>query len=535
MPVLGRVGSRPVALSDDGGMADDPQTNAGVGLPMSIPAPARELGVPRLVVPMLAVPRLVVAAAGVVVVVLLAFAGQYGFHRDEVYFIVAGQHPAWGYVDQPPLTPVLSALGVAIFGTTPAAARVLPAIVMGLLVLLTAALAGVLGGDRRAQAVAGLTVAVSGILLAGHLAATATYDMLAWVLIAWLIARLLAGGDPRLWLAVGVVAGIGLLNKSTLPLLPATLAAGLLLERRLAIVRSPWPWLGIAIALAIGAPNLAWQVANGLPQLEMARQLAANGGAENRANLIVLQILLAGPLLFPIAALGLGRLLLSPAVRTWRAFGWAYLLALAVTYWQSGKSYYVAGFLPVLIAAGAPPLAAWMSRGAARLRRGAYGVVWAASATLVAVLALPVLPPPALETTGINEINGEQGEQVGWPELVGAVERAAGTLTPEERDHAAIIASNYGEAGALELLGRDLPPVYSGHNSYWDFGRPSDDVTVVLFVGEADPIGLGVCRVAGTVDNGMDLHNDEQGAPIRVCRGRTRAWSELWPAFRHLG
>lgn len=524
MPVTGRGGSRPVALSADTAPPDHAAVTPAAGPPMSIPLPARDR----------AVPRIVVVAAGVVVLVLLALAGQYGFHRDELYFIVAGRHPAWGYVDQPPLTPVLSALGAAVLGVTPVAARVLPALVMGALVLLAAAMTGVMGGDRRAQVVSGLTVAVSGMLLAGHLASTATFDLLAWALIAWLIARLLAGDDPRLWLAVGAVAGIGLLNKTTLPLLPATLAAGLLLERRFDLLRSRWPWLGIALALAIGAPTLAWQAANGFPQLEMARSLAAHGGAENRSSFLVQQLLLAGPLLFPIALLGLGRLLVARSVRPWRAFGWAYLLAMAITFWQSGKSYYVAGFLPVMIAAGAAPVAGWIGRGRVRLRRLAFAGPWAVSGALAVVLTLPVVPAAALEGTGLNDINGELGEQVGWPALVATVERVAGTLTPDERAHAAIIASNYGEAGALELLGRDLPPVYAGQNSYWDFGRPADDVAVVLFVGEDDPTGLGVCRLAATIDNGLGLTNDEQGARIRVCRGRTRPWSELWPTFRHL-
>jgi hypothetical protein len=93
----------------------------------------------------LAVPWPVLLVAGLMVVGLLAVSGAYGFHGDEMYFIVAGQHPAFGYVDQPPLTPLLSAASVALFGVSPTAVRLLPAIEMGLIVILIALIARDLG------------------------------------------------------------------------------------------------------------------------------------------------------------------------------------------------------------------------------------------------------------------------------------------------------------------------------------------------------------------------------------------------------
>ncbi len=256
-------------------------------------------------------PVLLVAAA--VLLVLLALAPAYGFHRDELYFIVAGQHPAWGYDDQPPLTPLLSAGAVALVGLEPWAVRVLPAIVVALIVVLTAAMARELGGTRRAQVLAAVVLAASGFLAAGHLGVTATYDLLAWALALWLTARLLRGADPRWWLAVGLVAGVGLLNKHLVLFLAGGLAVGLLVHRR-DLLRSPWPWAGAAIALLLWAPNLAWQVANGLPQLEMARRIGGDGGDE-RAMVIVELLLLVGPLLFPVTLIGLWRLLRAPDPR----------------------------------------------------------------------------------------------------------------------------------------------------------------------------------------------------------------------------
>ena len=212
--------------------------------------------------------------AGLMVVGLLAVADAYGFHGDEMYFVVAGQHPAFGYVDQPPLTPLLSAASVALLGASPTAVRLLPAIEMGLIVVLTALIARDLGGSRRAQILAAITAALSGYLGAGHLDTTTDPDLLAWAVVVWLLVKLLAGGDRRLWLALGVATGIGLENKDTLLFLGAGLVVGLVLARRWDVIRSPWAWSALGIALLIWAPNLAWQAVNGWPQLTMAQAIA---------------------------------------------------------------------------------------------------------------------------------------------------------------------------------------------------------------------------------------------------------------------
>ena len=198
----------------------------------------------------------VLAIAGAMLVALLVMAPAYGFHRDELYFIVAGRHPALGYDDQPPLTPLLSAAAVAVFGLEPWALRILPALSVAVVAVLAAATARELGGRSRSQVLAALVVAVSGYLAAGHLGVTATYDLLAWAAVLWLASRILAGGDPRLWLAVGAVAGLGLWNKHLVLFLGFGLAVGLLVHRRDQL-RTPWPWAGGLLALVIWLPNLA--------------------------------------------------------------------------------------------------------------------------------------------------------------------------------------------------------------------------------------------------------------------------------------
>jgi hypothetical protein len=475
----------------------------------------------------------VIAALGMAGLMLVA--GQYGFHRDELYFIVAGQHPAWGYVDQPPLTPILSALGVAVFGTTPSAIRLLPTLMFGMSIVLTAAMAREMGGRRLAPEIAALAIAVSGLMMAGHIAATATYDIAAWVVISWLVVRIFGGADQRLWLVVGVAAGVGLLNKYTILLLPIGLAAGILLERRWSIVRSPWPWAAAAIALVLWAPNLAWQATHDFPQLTMAQQIADAAGGENRAQFIPVLILLIGPLLWPVVLLGLWRMFTARELRPWRPFATAFVVALALTWLERGKAYYVLGLLPVLFAAGSIPVAAWVSRGRLqRVRLAGFGAVAGVSGALVAVLVLPILPPATRVSSGVHDINTESAEEIGWPDLVASVRDVVSGLSVEERSAAVIITDNYAEAGAIELLGDGLPPVYSGHNSYWDFGTPPDGTSVVVVVGTPRAPAVGGCRREASITNPERVPNDEYGKPIAVCRTVPESWADVWPDYRHV-
>jgi 4-amino-4-deoxy-L-arabinose transferase-like glycosyltransferase len=478
-----------------------------------------------------------VAIAAAVVGGLLLLAPLYGWHRDELYFVVAGRHPALGYVDQPPLTPLVSAAAVALLGPTPAAVRILAALAMGAMVLLAALIARDLGGSRRAQVLASLTVGISGLLAAGHIAATATYDLLAWTIVLALVVRLLRGADPRLWLAVGLVAGIGLQNKHIILFLGAGLAAGLLLARRWDVIRSPWAWGAVGLAVLIWLPNLAWQAANGWPQLEMARSIAEDAGGEP-ATVLVELALLAGPLLFVVALAGGAWLLAGAAARPWRTLGWCGPVILLLVLVVGGKSYYAAGLLPLLIAAGAIVVDGWLARGQTLLRPAAFEAAASVSGVLAALLVLPVVPASALGSTPIPEIYKESAEQLGWAELVGAVEGAVGALPQASRDRAVIVTNNYGEAGALELLGRDLPPVYSGHNAYWDWGPPPTDRPVVVTVGwslaEAARVFSG-CRAVAVIDNGLGIANQEQDRAIAVCDAVRRPWPEVWPEIRHLG
>jgi hypothetical protein len=466
---------------------------------------------------------------------LLALSGAYGFHGDEMYFVVAGQHPAFGYVDQPPLTPLLSAASVALLGVSPTAVRVLPACEMALIVILTALLARDLGGSRRAQVIAAIVAAISGYLGAGHLDTTTDPDLLAWAMVLWLVVRLLDGGDRRLWLLVGLVTGIGLENKDTLLFLGAGLAVGLVLARRWEVVRSPWPWSALGIAILIWVPNLAWQASNGWPQLTMAQAISGYAG-DNRAAFVPLLWLFTGPLLFPVSVAGLAWVLRAKAAAPWRAIGIAALVALVLVYLTGGKAYYVIGSVPVFLAAGAIVTDRWLARGHLRIKAASFATAAALSGAFLALLTLPVLPLASYATSSLPAAVPDTANEVGWPQFVSSVEAVVAALPADERAHAVILTNDYSEASPLVLLGTGLPPVYSGHNSYWSWGPPPPDRTVVIHVGDWRPADWGRffvgCHDVARFDNGLGVDNAEQGTVITVCTGLQAPWTILWPGLR---
>lgn len=478
------------------------------------------------------------ASAGGVALLLLSVAGRYGYHRDELYFLRAGREPAFGYVDQPPFSPLLAHAADVVFRGSMVGLRLPSALAAGLTVLCTGLIARELGGGRAAQALAAGCVAVSSILLGtGHLLSTTTFDLLAWAVLSWLIVRCLRDGG-RLWLAAGAVAGLALQNKTTPVFLLAALVAGILMVGPRAALRSRWPWLGGLLALALWAPNLAWQAANGFPQLALSRAIAAGGSGSSEPWYVFLpfQLLLISPLLVPVWALGLWRLVRDPELRPWRAFAAAYLLLAVLFMATGGKPYYLAGLYPVLLAAGAEPLVRWAGGRARRFRSALLGAALATSLAASALIVLPVVPVDELASTPVPAVYYDAGETVGWPEFAATVDAVRQRLPAGEP--VAVLASNHGEAGAVDRFLPHLAPAYSGHNGYGTWGPPPDDARTVIVIGYPEDRvreWFGQAELAARIDNGVGLDNDEQGAPVWIARDRRASWDVLWTRLIHLG
>jgi Dolichyl-phosphate-mannose-protein mannosyltransferase len=474
-----------------------------------------------------------------VAAVLIAFASGYGYHRDELYFLAAGEHLDWAYADQGPLTPLIARAMSELDPGSLTVLRLPSALAAGLTVLLTGFLARELGGERRAEAIAAGCAAVASIVLfTGHLLSTSTFDLLCWTAVTWLAVRAIRTGDDRLWLVAGVVVGLGLLNKP----LPAFLAVGLLVGVVLAgprrLLRNTYVWAGAAIALVLWSPWIVWQVEEGWPQLDVSRSIAAGESASSEPwwLMVPFQVLLVSPLLAPVWIAGLVRLVRDPAVRDFRFLAWAWVVLAVVFMASGGKPYYLAGLLPALIAAGATPTQRWLERGSRRLRKAAFGAALGLSAIVGAIVALPVLP--ADQTEPVVAVNEDVGETIGWPEFVETVADVHRELPNAER--AVILTDNYGEAGAIDRYGPalGLPPAYSGHNAYWDWGPPKGRGGPVIAVG-LEPGDLTAtlrdCRPAARIDNPDGVENEEQGNLVTVCRSPVEPWSQVWPELRQLG
>jgi 4-amino-4-deoxy-L-arabinose transferase-like glycosyltransferase len=491
--------------------------------PETLSATAEDRSVPAFAA------RPVVSVAVIVGVVLTALSGRYGFHRDELYFMVAGRHLSWGYVDQPPLTPLLARISTTVFGDTVMGLRVLSTISCVVTIIVVALIAREFGNDRRGQVLAAVCAAVSGFVLGvGHLVSTATYDLLAWMLIALFAVKLLRTRDGRWWLALGLTAGIALENKYLVVLPVGALFVSLLIVGPRSVLRSWWLVAGVAVAGLVALPNVVWQFQHDWPQLRVAGGISEDDGTENRIMFVPLQVLQLSPILVPIWVAGF--------LRLWRQLRWARAVALAypvlcvAVLATGGKSYYALPLLLVLVAAGCEPTVRWISR---HRVAAIAGLVVAASTS--ALFTLPLLPASAADV--VIPVNKEQGEQIGWPAFVSTVAAAWDRIPASQRSTATIFAGNYGEAGALLRYGpsHELPTAYSGHMSFADWARPPDSNTgpVLLIEIERTPIfetHFRNCSQVGTID--AIVSNDEDGTALVLCDGPAEPWSTLWPKLR---
>ncbi len=477
----------------------------------------------------------VLALAGALLAVLAATSTRYGFHRDELYFIVAGSHPAFGYPDQPPLVPLL-AWTMHHLSSGPFLLRIPSALASAATTILAALVARELGGNARAQIVAAACTASSAVALAvGHFVTTTTFDLLGTTAFLWLVIRAIVRDSGPSMLAAGVVVGIGSEAKPQVAFVAIVVVGTLSAIGPRSVVRSWWTVGGIAAAVVLGAPYVIWQQTHGWPQLTIARNIA--GSAEGgRIGFVPFQLVMVSPLLVPVWVAGLVAPFRRPGLRGLRFVTVGYVV-LGVAYLVGdGKAYYLASLDPVLLGIGALPTADWTTRARSRLPVLVTAIVL--SAAVSAYVALPLLPERSLQGSAPLALNPDLGETVGWPRFIDTVSHAWKALPAAERRRTAIFTANYGEAGAIDVLGgsQGLPRAYSGHNGFSEWGRPpagDDQALVIGFDGPSDaaPAFTG-CRRVATVDNGVGLDNDEQGLPLLLCRPAA-SWSALWPGLTH--
>ncbi len=477
---------------------------------------------------------------------------HYGFFRDELYFIICGRHPAWGYVDQPPLVPLIAA-GSQVFGISLFALRATAALCAGASIFVTLRLVRELGGGTFAQILTAICVALAGILAAfGTQVGPDMIGLWAWPLAVFFIVRIANGANPRWWIAAGVTIGIAFEAKYMVMFFALALVAGIALSRYRSLLASPWFLTGVVIAVVIALPNVFWQALARFPMLELLR----NGAQGKNVVLSPIaffeqQILIIGPIVSIVWLIGLVWAFVQPRLR-W--LGWTYALLIAAMIVLHGKNYYAADVYPLLFATGAIAIETWTGR--ARALRPLVAVFATAGALVFLPLAMPLLSVPrfiaysaglmhALNFNGSTEsehhthgpLPQDFADMHGWPQLARTVANVYNALPPADRANAAIITGNYGEAAAIDFFGAryHLPPALSGHNQYWLWGTRGYTGDIVIDVD-------GDCgnsrhfyrssRLAVTFSNPLGMPY-ENNMPIMVCKEPRESLTDIWPSIKN--
>lgn len=473
---------------------------------------------------------------------------RYGYFRDELYYIACSKHLAWGYVDQPPLSIFLLRAVREVLGDSLFAIRLLPLLAGVAVILLAGRIARELGGGRAAQGLAALAALSSPVIQgnAGRYFSMNAFDLFFWALAVFILVLIIRRDRPRLWLAFGAVAGLGLLNKYSMGFLLVGVLAGLLLTRQRKQFRGRWIYAGGVIALLIFLPHLLWEIGQGFPSLEFMRNATAMKNVPTTLpGFLAGQLMDAGIGNVPLLLLGLAFLAIGPRGNRFRLFAWAYAVMFAVMFLQNGKPYYLSPFFPVLFAAGAV-LAGLAAVGKRRKWIApTLAACMFAGGILSTPFALPVLSvqgfirfqealgvkPHWDERSEVGVLPQQYADQMGWEELTAQVAALYRRLSPAERKDCWIFMRNYGEAGALDFFGPKfgLPAATCAHNSYWYWGFPDWKGSAAIILGTSHDVEENLRDLRshfeqvelGTVTRcslAMPLENNR---PLFICRRAT--------------
>jgi len=488
-------------------------------------------------------PLMLIALCGTLFHILLN--GQYGFHRDELDFIMSGRQLAWGYVAYPPITPFFARLGLVLFGESLRGLRVLPAIAQGIVMVLAGLMARDMGGKRSAQVLAALAVFIAPVsLMGGTVIMYFAFDYLWWVLVAFFLVRLLATEDERYWLGIGAAIGLGMMTKFSILFWVAGLVVAVLVTSNRKYLRSKWLYLGAALALLIYLPNLIWQIQHDFISLEHLAAIHARDIEWGRMDDFLPEQLYvtSNPFTLPLWIAGLAACLFGASLKRFRPLGWMFLVTFGLFLISRGRGYYTGPAYVMLLAAGSVWLVTWLGQRTRNFRRVGWAVTWGllGLGSVVGILLMkPVAPINSALWQTTSEINREFVEMIGWQDLTEQVAAIYQSLPDAEKPRAAILAGNYGEAGALDLYGPayGLPGVISGSNSLWyrGYGQPEPETVILVGFerGYADQL-FRQCKNAGTVTNHYNVRNEETTSHtgLYICREPYQPWSEMWPRMQ---
>jgi Dolichyl-phosphate-mannose-protein mannosyltransferase len=484
------------------------------------------------------------------------FNNRYDYFRDEFDYIACGNHLAWGYVDQPPLIPFLIHISRAVLGDSLRAIRFIPALASSLLLVQAAVIARELGGRRFALLLTAICVVVAPQYLSnGSLLGTNCLEPNLWMGCAYFAILAIKRNNPRYWLWFGAVAGIGMEEKYTIALFGFGVVVGLLLTPQRRVFFNPWIWLGGVAAFLIFLPSLLWNMRYDWPFLQLMHNIRAEGRdvVLGPIDYFAQQALLVNPFTVPIWLTGLFALLFSERLRPYRFLGWTYLVCYGVLFALHGKNYYLAPVYPMLLAAGAVVIDEAIDRKRISWLKPAIAVALLANGAYLAPIVIPMLSPdhflayakylpmklPVMEHDHSRAALPQwYADQFGWNEIVAETTVAWSQLTPEERagNNCGIFAQDYGQAGAIDFLGRKfgLPKSLSGHQSWFLWGPRGYSGNCMIVLDDSrkklEEFWNNVQYVGDSADNPWALEKD---IPVFICRGaKFGTMAELWPKLK---
>jgi len=484
--------------------------------------------------------------AAAIALIHMATNGRYGFHRDELQFLSEAKHLDWGTVAFPPFTPFVERISMELFGLSMVGLRFFSVLSQAAVIVLTGLMARELGGKRLAQCTAALCTALAPIaLFNGTEFQYGTFDYLWWALVALFTIRLLRTENPRGWLGIGAAIGMGLETKYTILFLTFALLCGLLFNRARRLLWNRWFAGGVMIALLIFLPNLLWQIHHDFVSYHFLHSIHIRDvrwGRGDRLTFLFKQFFMCANIY--AAPLWVGGLICFLRSPRYRPLAWMYLIPAAYFLSVQGSFYYLAPAYPMLIAMGAAAGERWVDRLSKLWRRIVeifffQGIVMAGFAVGAAIVPLAGSGPLLRYAL---EKNDALREEIGWTELVRTVAGIRDSLPPDQRAHLGIVVGNYGEAGAIEMLGAayHLPPPISTVNSFWYRGYPTPPPSTIILLGSsrerADEIFTN-CRLAGQNGNPSVVKNEESEMhpEIFVCGPPRIPWQELWQKVHDFG
>jgi hypothetical protein len=474
--------------------------------------------------------------------------GQYGFHRDELQTLDDARHMDWGFVAYPPITPLVARLELTLFGTSLIGFRFFAAVAVSAVMILAGLITKELGGGRREQILAAVAVGISPISLAqGAVLQYVAFDYLWGAAVTYFLVCLLKSEDPRWWLAIGAMLGVGMETRYTMGFLALGLVGGVLLTSARRYLRSGWLWAGVALSIVIFLPNLIWQAQHHFISLEFLSHIHARDVRQGRTRGFLLQqvLLCVNIATVPLTVRGLWFFLIRKEGRRYRLVGWTFVLTFVLFYFAKARFYYTAPLYPVLIAAGSVVWGNWLKALQPSLARLLQAMQWSGllvSGIVFILLVVPVAPIGSRVWNVTSKAHEQFREEIGWDDLAQTVARVYNGLPTEQRAGAGILTGNYGEAGALNLYGPalGLPHAMSGTNSFRYRGYdPREPQTVILVGFDLDDGNelFESCVVSAKNTNRFGVINEESRdhPDILVCQNLRQPWPIFWQKFRRFG